>query len=92
MAYRSTPKTLSAARAKAWETRRAKYGKNGMSGPYACGNKCGACESMRAMIVRLHVEEVLSEGQAAKAMKCGRIELRKKADDYNNREPQVTHD
>lgn len=37
--------------------------------------------SMRDLIVRLHVEEILSEGQAAKAIGVDRVELRRLADE-----------
>jgi hypothetical protein len=45
---------------------------------------------MRKLILRLHCEAVLSEGQAAKAMDCGRTELRIMADAYNNRPALAT--
>lgn len=67
----------------AWETRREKYGERGHSGSYAAHGRCGACQSMTDMIVRLHVEGVLSEGQAAKATGLDRVALRIKADAFS---------
>lgn len=79
-------KDLSAVRRRAWATRRAKYGKFGHRGSYRCG--CGrdadyaaAHSDMILLIVKLHIEGVISEGQASKAMHIGRIDLRKKADE-----------
>jgi hypothetical protein len=37
--------------------------------------------SMQELIVRLHKEGTLSEGQASKALQIGRVDLRKLADD-----------
>jgi hypothetical protein len=74
---------LSAVRKRAWETRREKYGPRGHCGSYAASGRCGACQSMTDMIVRLHVEGVLSEGQASKATGLDRVALRIKADAFN---------
>ena len=68
------------ARKQAWETRRQKYGERGHAGSYS-RPKTGPCNcGARAMIVRLYREEVLSEGQAARALGIDRITLRKEAD------------
>lgn len=68
--------SLSTVRKQAWATRRAKYGEKGHSGAYSANGRCGACHSMREAIIRLHNETVLSEGQAAKILKCSRIQVR----------------
>lgn len=67
---------LTAARKNAWKTRRAKYGPQGHNGSYSRPCSCSA----RRMIVRLHNEGVLSEGQAAKALGIDRVALRIEAD------------
>jgi hypothetical protein len=71
---------LSEVRRRAWETRREVYGSRGHSGPYRQTALCRDCERMRDMLVRLHNEGVLSEGQAVKATGLGRFDLRKRAD------------
>ena len=72
---------LADARRRAWKTRREKYGPHGHNG-YALAGRCGACRRMRDLIVKLHVEGVLSEGQAARAIGEGRVALRIAADEY----------
>ncbi|RVP13103.1 hypothetical protein CN085_19520 [Sinorhizobium meliloti] len=77
--------SISERRKRAWETRREKYGDHGHNGSYSRNpGPCSDCERMRAYLVRLHVEGVLSEGQAAKATGLYRIDLRKAADDLIN--------
>lgn len=66
-------------RAKAWKTRREKYGPRGHSCAYLRA-KCGACHTMRDLIIRLHNEGVLSEGQAARATGLSRVDIRILAD------------
>jgi hypothetical protein len=78
MPYRSTPERQRNARSRAWRTRRQKYGPKGHAGSYA--RPCSSCERMSALIVRLHNEGVLSEGQAAKALGVDRITLRARSD------------
>lgn len=68
------------ARAKAWKTRREKYGERGHSGTYSCGGGCEHCQRMARAIVRLHNEGVLTEGQAAKITGMDRVSLRRIAD------------
>lgn len=78
--------TISEKRKRAWATRREKYGDHGHNGTYnRSSGQCSDCERMRGWLVRLHVEGVLTEGQAAKATGLHRIELRRAADDYTNR-------
>lgn len=43
--------------------------------------KVGECQDLQNTIIRLHVEGVLSEGQAAKATGLDRVEIRKRADE-----------
>jgi hypothetical protein len=76
---------ISDIRLRAWETRRKKYGQHGHSGSYSRNpGPCPDCARMRQWLVRLHVEGVLSEGQAAKATGLSRIDLRAAADDLIN--------
>lgn len=79
---------LSETSKRAWATRRQKYGAHGHNGAYTRNpGPCTDCERMRAVLVRLHVEGVLSEGQAAKATGMYRIDLREAADNYTNSLP-----
>lgn len=72
------PENYSEIRRAAWKTRRKKYGPNGASLPYrrAGQGRCGACQSMMDLIVKLYAEGTLSEGHAAKATGLDRVELR----------------
>lgn len=70
---------LSEVRAKAWETRRALYGPMGHSSTNRDNLKLNVT-GMRDLIIRLLVEGILSEGQAAKATGLHRITIRKLAD------------
>lgn len=80
--------TISEKRKRAWATRRQKYGAHGHNGTYTRNpGPCSDCERMRGWLVRLHVEGVLSEGQAAKATGMYRIDLRAAADEYTNSLP-----
>lgn len=69
------------ARKKAWETRRKKYGARGHSGSYSRSPECQHCGRMRAAIISLHAEGILSEGQACRISGLNRIEARKMADE-----------
>lgn len=73
---------LQQVRARAWATRRKKYGPHGHAGSYSrvATGPCPHCERMTDLIVRLHAEGALSEGQAAKATGLRRIEIRKRVD------------
>jgi hypothetical protein len=72
------------ARAKAWKTRREKYGQCGHRGTYSRGNVCEHCERMRRAIAKLHNAEILSEGQAVKITGMDRVALRRLADDIRD--------
>lgn len=71
-------------RAKAWKTRRAKYGEKGHDGAYQ--RPCPHCHDMRMAIASLCAEEILSEGQASKLTGLDRVELRKMMDDATMKE------
>jgi hypothetical protein len=78
----TTPRNAAEVRARAWATRRAKYGPTGHRAVYSRPpGQCPACDRMRAYLTRLYVEGTLSEGQAAKATGLDRVSLRKLADD-----------
>lgn len=76
------------ARAKAWATRRAKYGARGHGGSYSRGPtrgtgprpSCDACQRTQYLLISLHVDGVLSEGQVAKATGLDRVAIRELAD------------
>lgn len=70
-------------RAKAWETRREKYGPRGHNSSYVRSG-CSRCMKMEDLLIRLHVTGELSEGQVAKATDLHRIEIRRRADDIMN--------
>lgn len=76
---------MSEVRAKAWKTRRAKYGPRGHSGSYHCAPSAASTRLMRRWLIRLHVEGVLSEGQAAKATGLDRVTVRRLADEHSAR-------
>lgn len=77
--------SISDIRRRAWATRREKYGHLGHNGSYTREpGPCSACDRMRAVLVRLHVEGILSEGQVAKATGMYRVDIRKAADEYTN--------
>lgn len=75
---------LSEVRKRAWETRRARYGNRGHRGAYLTGRNCPRCVSMEAVLIRLHAEGVLSEGQVSKATDLGRVEIRRRIDRVRN--------
>ena len=66
------------ARSKAWETRRAKYGPRGHNSGYARGGRARTALGTLGLklIVRLHEEGTLSEGQCCKALGLDRVEWR----------------
>lgn len=65
----------------AWKTRRERYGERGHSGSYRRVQvESEAGRGALALVARLHVEGVLSEGQVASATGLSRIEVRKLAD------------
>ena len=68
---------LSAVRKRAWETRRARYGEQGHAGSYS---RSHPHSGLLALVIRLHVEGVLSEGQVASASGLSRVEIRRLAD------------
>ena len=73
MSY-TVPENIAEVRAKAWETRRSKYGQRGHAGSYMRGPYA---KKMLDLIITLHAEEVLSEGQVAQATGLDRPIIRK---------------
>ena len=65
-------------RKRAWETRRKKYGPMGHRG---YRRQVANYDGMLSLIIRLHNEGTLSEGQVAKATGLHRIEVRRLADE-----------
>lgn len=70
-------------RLKAWETRRAKYGTAGHSGPYRTAVSFADDLGSRALafVLRLHAQGELSEGQCAKALELDRVSFRALVDE-----------
>lgn len=78
-------------RGKAWLTRRAKYGPRGHNSSYSRGATSGASyDGMLALIIRLHNDGTLSEGQVARATGLDRVSIRVLADEA--RQPQNVRD
>jgi hypothetical protein len=77
---------ISTARARAWKTRKEKYGPRGHSGAYTRWPPLGESLLRRALrlIAQLHVEGAVSEGQCCKALNVGRIEWRSLVDEERN--------
>lgn len=74
---------LSAVRKKAWETRRAVYGPSGHAGAYAFPHRReGSSVGSRALrlVILMHREAVLSEGQCCQYLGLDRVEFRKLCD------------
>lgn len=70
------------AKVTAWKTRRERYGQSGHSGSYRCGlTRDRKADGALRLIVRLHQEGVLSEGQVSSALGISRIEVRKLSDE-----------
>lgn len=63
-------------RAKAWETRRQRYGSRGHAGSYRRGAGEALEHRALALVVRLHHEGALSEGQCCCALKLDRVSFR----------------
>lgn len=68
---------ISAARARAWETRRARYGHRGHTGSYS---RSAAERGALGLVIRLLNEGVLSEGQVCRATQLDRVTVRTMAD------------
>jgi phage FluMu protein Com len=79
---------LAITRAKAWATRRARYGASGHAGAYARSSvRCPHCKALADFIIRLHSEGTLSEGQAARVTRFDRVTVRKMTDAYETGAP-----
>ncbi|MBB3889474.1 hypothetical protein GGQ61_000171 [Phenylobacterium haematophilum] len=63
-------------RARAWATRRQKYGQRGHAGSYARFRPELVEQRALRLVVRLHQEGTLSEGQCCKALGLDRVEFR----------------
>lgn len=70
---------MSAARHEAWKTRRAKYGASGHAGSYTRPTSALGRRAL-ALVIRLHREATLSEGQCCKALDLDRVEFRRLCD------------
>lgn len=69
-------------RRRSWETRRQRYGDRGHAGAYTRpAGPCPCCAGLLPLVIRLHRDGVLSEGQVAKASGLDRIEIRRMADE-----------
>lgn len=75
---------LTKAREQAWTTRRARYGERGHSGSYRCGKPAPFSIGSRALdlVIRLHREGTLSEGQCCTALNMDRIDFRHMVDGW----------
>ncbi|MBB2959866.1 hypothetical protein FHU13_000227 [Methylobacterium sp. R2-1] len=77
---------LSEVRRKSWETRRQRYGDRGHAGAYTRpAAPCPCCAGLLPLVIQLHREGVLSEGQVATASGLSRIEIRRMADELGAR-------
>lgn len=86
----TSPRNAAAVRAKAWKTRRKKYGKHGHSGVYRSmpGELWHAkYKTCVAFLCRLYSEGTLSEGQVAKVTGLDRVTIRKIADSQHPEKP-----
>jgi hypothetical protein len=74
------------ARRKAWETRRRRYGPAGHAGVHVTYQRRRTLvdplgRRALALVVKLHLEEVLSEGQCCKALDMDRLDFRRIVDE-----------
>lgn len=76
---------MSDARARAWETRRRRYGPRGNRGTYWRGTAASDAVLQRRLLARLvavvHAHEMLTEGQIARVLGMDRIAVRELEDD-----------
>src|SRR5687767_54596 len=73
------PSLRESPRAKAWTTRREKYGERGHSGSYRRPTDSLGRRAL-ALVIRLHHEATLSEGQCCKALRLDRVDFRRLCD------------
>lgn len=71
---------LLAARKASWKTRREKYGPRGHGGSYSRWTKDPLGVRALALVLQLHREEILSEGQVCQALDIDRVALREMVD------------
>lgn len=74
--------TLGDVRRRAWATRRAKYGQQGHGSSYTRWQVEPTGRRALALVIRLHHEEVLSEGQCCTALGLDRITFRTVCDEF----------
>lgn len=75
------PSLRESPRARAWATRRAKYGEHGHAGGYRRPADPIGRRAL-ALVVSLHLQEALSEGQCCAALNLDRVSFREIVDDY----------
>jgi len=75
MAHPDDPVCMHDEYGRAWETRRAKYGDRGHNGAYIRPASALGRRAL-ALVMRLHDEGTLSEGQCCKALDLDRVEFR----------------
>lgn len=69
--------TLSEVRARAWVTRRGRYGARGHAGSYS---RSAAERGALGLVIKLMKEGVLSEGQVCRSTRLDRVTVRAMAD------------
>lgn len=74
---------VSARTAQTWATRRERYGPTGHAGYRLRARRSPIEEAALRLIVRLHEEEMLSEGQCCQALDVDRIEFREIRDSFH---------
>lgn len=75
------PSLRESPRARAWATRRAKYGEHGHSGAYRKPTDPVGRRAL-ALVISLHIQETLSEGQCCAALNIDRVSFRALCDEY----------
>jgi hypothetical protein len=76
---------LSEVRKRAWATRRQKYGPRGHGGSYSRVRVTANQEGMLNLLIRLHLNAQVSEGQLSKAIGLHRVDVRRIVDEYRER-------
>jgi hypothetical protein len=75
------PSLRESPRARAWATRREKYGEHGHAGSYRRPADPIGRRAL-ATVISLHLQETLSEGQCCAALNIDRVSFRAICDDY----------
>lgn len=82
--FKKSPAEITAARQRAWETRRAKYGKSGHAGIYERGPRWHTVKDekrLARLVAVLLNDGLLSEGQVSKIIEMDRLEVRRYRDE-----------